>query len=191
MDSDPTRRLPPWARSQTYARARVPRKESEPWSTVIFSVLKGTAIDGRATDDLKERVRQYWWFSRPAASQLLLVPPGAACWVSGMETCRSAGLDQDMWALRANQQSGSPSNCNYLNICSTFIWRRGCHHGAEPRGRLWGGRSALPLGSGAILLRPKCARPTQQNWNPQITGPASVAGGLVIPCDMGIGVFGE
>lgn len=50
--------------------------------------------------------------------------------------------------------------------------------GEEQRSRLPGGRLALPLGSGAIPLRPECAEPTQQNQSPQLVGPTSVEGGL-------------
>ena len=52
------------------------------------------------------------------------------------------------------------------------------------------GGLALPLGSGAILLGPKCAQPTQPNHSPQIAGPMSVKGSFVISCcDKGRGVL--
>lgn len=60
-------------------------------------------------------------------------------------------------------RASSPFNCNYLNICSTFIWKRGC----QPEGRAerkalrW--RSALPLRSGVIPQAQMCrAHTTKQ-----------------------------
>lgn len=102
-------------------------EKSRPWNTVISSIVKGAVTEGRARDELlKECLHPYWGCSHTGASQPLLAPLWTVCWVR--EACRSRGLDPSMWAPRASQQSGSSSNQNCLNICSTFMWRRGCQH---------------------------------------------------------------
>ena len=102
-------------------------EKSRPWNTVISSVVKGAVTEGRATDELlKECLHPYWGCSHTTASQPLLAPLWTVYW--DREACRSPGLDLSLWAPRASQQSGSSSNQSYLNICSTFMWRRGCQH---------------------------------------------------------------